>query len=548
LEQKDRSFAQRETEFKESNELLQVQLHNLQNQLTEERRVLQNHQRELQTARSETTALRERMQELESAGAEAEANAVAEIERFTEQYQLELASLRGDLHQKQLILDERQSKIRTLEEELNSEMRRIEAQLKEQQTLLDRGQLELRKKESEISALREEVSQSEYARKQTETFAATQAEQIRERVKLEVGVLDSQLKEKENALRVMAEGARELESAFDASTADLQTQLAEQQSLIESRETELTALRSQINGLVAQVRDLERTNANALEQQRAADSRVEQELHSQVTELQIQLTEKLAVLGTRNDEIQALESKITGLVKRISQTEVALQHAEASATSEIEQIRRQSQAELVARQAETERKAEALQQREAALYSAEQDRQLEINGLRAEVAEKHSLLQDRNEELLRVKAELDTFQERIAYLESLAKQAELESQQQAEQSGEQTGIELDKLWNELSQREQVLEERQVAVNDLEQNFQAQINSLRSELAEKQALLENPSKGFLLGEPTLTESQKEKLNRLEQLVETIKADNEQTLGSSRNRRWHFSLGRKRRWKS
>jgi hypothetical protein len=39
-----------------------------------------------------------------------------------------------------------------------------------------------------------------------------------------------------------------------------------------------------------------------------------------------------------------------------------------------------------------------------------------------------------------------------------------------------------------------------------------------------------------------------LNRLEQLVETIKADNEQTLASSRNRRWHFSLGRKRRWKS
>jgi hypothetical protein len=93
-----------------------------------------------------------------------------------------------------------------------------------------------------------------------------------------------------------------------------------------------------------------------------------------------------------------------------------------------------------------------------------------------------------------------------------------------------------------------LEERQVAVNDLEQNFQAQINSLRSELAEKQALLENPSKDLLLGEPTLTEIQKEKLNRLEQLVETIKADNEQTLASSRNRRWHFSLGRKRRWKS
>jgi predicted AAA+ superfamily ATPase len=182
------------------------------------------------------------------------------------------------------------------------------------------------------------------------------------------------------------------------------------------------------------------------------------------------------------------------------------------------------------------------------LYSAEQNHQLEINGLRTEVAEKHSLLQSRNDELLRVKTELDAFQERIAYLEAAASQAELESIEKAEHVGEQTKIEVDKLCNELNQKEQVLEERQVAVNDLEQNFQARISSLRSELAEKQALLESPHKGFLPEEPTLTEIQKEKLNRLEQLVESIKADNEQTLISSNNRRWRFSLGRKRRWKS
>jgi peptidoglycan hydrolase CwlO-like protein len=203
---------------------------------------------------------------------------------------------------------------------------------------------------------------------------------------------------------------------------------------------------------------------------------------------------------------------------------------------------------LAAWQAGSDRRAEALEQREAALKSAEQERQLEIDGLRAEIAEKHSLLQDRNDEILRVKAELETFQERIAYLEAAVKQAELESQQLAEPVREQNKIDLDKLWNELSQKGQTLEERQLAVNDLEQNFQTQINNLRNELAEKQALLENPSKGFVFGEATLTESQKEKLNRLEQLVETVKADNEQTLIASRNRKWHFSLGRKRRWKS
>ena len=76
-------------------------------------------------------------------------------------------------------------------------------------------------------------------------------------------------------LRSWPRGRADSESAFESRIADLQTQLAEQQSLIESRENEVTDLRSQINGLVAQVHDLERTNANALEQQRVAASRVE---------------------------------------------------------------------------------------------------------------------------------------------------------------------------------------------------------------------------------------------------------------------------------
>ena len=447
-----------------------------------------------------------------------------------------------------MVLDERQTTIRALEKKLKSETHRLEAQLAEKHTLLNRGHLELQEKRSEISALREEIAQSEFARRQTEMLAATQAEQIRERVKAEVGALDTQLKETESALKVLADRARESESVFNARIADLQRHLAEKQTLIEGQDIELTDFRSRISSLLAQVNDLERINTEALEQQRVAASRLEQDLRLQVTELQTQLAEKLIVLETRDDEIQALESKITGLVERIGQAEVARQQAEATATSEIEQIRRQSQAELAARQLENDQKAEALQQHEARWYSTEQNLRLEINGLRAEVAEKHSLLENRNDELLRVKTELDVLQERIADLESAVRQAGRESLNKPEHTGEHPTTAVDSLWEALGQKERVLEERQAAVNDLEQNFQAQIDSLRSELAEKEALLENPNKGFLLGEPTLTESQKERLNRLEQLVEAIKADNEQTLISPQNRRWRFSLGRKRRWKS
>src|SRR5215813_2773965 len=546
LQQKEALLAQREVAFRESSEDLRTQLLNLQNQLTEERAVLERQQREHQETASEMTVLRDRMHDLESAKAAAESKVSVELEFVREQYQTELTGLRAELDQRHLVLNERQTTIRALEEKLKSEVLRLDAQLAEKQILLSRSHLELQEKDSEVSGLREQITQSEFARRQTELLATTQAEQIRQQVKAVVGELDSQLKEKEDALKLAAARAHELESGFNARVDDLQMQLAEKQSLMEGRDIELNDLRSQINSLLAQVSDAERANAAALERPAEA-SRLVQEFRVQVTELQTQMAEKLTVLETRNGEIRALESKISELVERIDQAEIARKDAEATATGEIEQIRRQSQTELAARQAESEQKVEAFQQREAALLSAEQDLQLEINRLRAEVAEKHSLLEDRNDELLRVKTEIDALRERIADLESAVKQAEHESLIKPEHTGEHTRTAVESLWEALSQKERVLEERQAAVNDLEQNFQAEIDSLRSELAEKEALLENPNKGFLLGEPSLTDIQKEKLNRLEQLVETIKADNEQTL-ISQNRRWRFSLGRKRRWKS
>jgi chromosome segregation ATPase len=544
LEQKDSLSTQREAEFKESTEQLQAQLSDLQSQRTEERAALENQTRELHSAQSEITALRDQIVELESAKVAADKNASAGIDRLREQYQLELASLRAELEQRKLALEERQRTIHGLEEKLNSEIHQLEAKLTEKQRLLECGDQELHEHRSEITSLREELARSEFARRQTELLARTQAEQIRESVKAEIGAMDDQLREKENALKSLADRGRELESRID----DLRRQLAQKDSFIENQDIEVTDLRNQAGDLLTQITQLERAHGEALEQQRVTAGQVEQNLRVQVHELQDQLMEKLTLLETRNKEVQALESKVTELVDRIDRAEVSLEQARATAANEIEQIHQQSQEELTARQVEIEQKIAGLQDREAALYAAENNFKDEINALRTEVAEKRFLLENRNDQLLRVKIEVDTLQDRIGYLESAARQAALESLRTDAPAEEQSRSELDRFWQELSQKEQVLEERQAAVNDLEQGFKAQINNLRSELAEKEALLENPSTGFLLGEPTLTESQKEKLNRLEQLVETIKADNEQTLISPHNRKWRFSLSRKRRWKS
>jgi chromosome segregation ATPase len=230
-----------------------------------------------------------------------------------------------------LVLDERQTTIRALEKKLKSETHRLEAQLAEKHTLLNRGDLELQEKRSEISALREEIARSEFARRQTEMLAATQAEQIRERVKAEVGALDSQLKETESTLKVLADRARESESVFNARIADLQRHLAEKQTLIEGQDIELTDFRSRISSLLAQVNDLERINTEALEQQRVADTRLEQDLRLQVTELQTQLAEKLRLEPATVFKPLSQDHRAG---RRIDQAE-SLSRAEATATSEM---------------------------------------------------------------------------------------------------------------------------------------------------------------------------------------------------------------------
>jgi chromosome segregation ATPase len=541
LEQKDASFAQRDTEFRESTERLNTQLQILQTKLTQEHGVIADQKRELGNARSEIAALRNRLEELESSKASAEKTVQLTIERLRKDYRLELTALRADLDKQQLALAERQTTIRALEQELQGERQRLEAQVAEQQTLLHRGDAESQEQKLKISVLQEEIARSEFARGQTELLAAAQAKQIQEQVKLEVGALDAQLAEKEATVKALTDRARELESVFSAKIDDLHRQLSDKQLLLENRDNEMTELRTQINDLLEQIGRLERANGKALEQHRIAASDLKQRLHFQLNELQSQLADKHAALAARNGEIQLLELQV-------SQSELAVKQAETKAAGEIAQIGRQSESQLESLHAEIDWKLEDLQRREAAVYATEQNLRAEINALRAEVAEKRSLLESRNDELLQVKVEMDALQERIIYLESAATAAQLQATNTGETIADQDRAELEKLWNEVGQTELMLEQRQTAVNDQEGDVQAQINELRTELTDKQALLENPSKGFLLGETTLSESQKEKLNRLEQLVETIKADNEQTLVSPHNRRWRFSLGRKRRWKS
>jgi chromosome segregation ATPase len=540
--QKDASLQQQETFARDMEARLNAELGDLQDRLAQERVAHEKQKCELDTASNEITALRDRARELEAV----EKAASVETQRISARYETEIGNLRAVIEQREQALDERHATTRAVEDRLNGEIHRLEVQLVEAKTSLDRSGAELAENRLEISGLREQVAQLDLARKQTETLSAAQAE-LRERVKTEIGALDAQLAHKEAALKIMENRALELEAAFNSRVDELNVQIAEKQLLIKSRDTETTDLRQRIGNLVEQISHLERANGEIEEQHRVAAANLESSLRIQIDDLQSQVADTLAMLETRDGEIRRVRSEITELVSRLSQAEGAARKAETRAAGEIAQIRRRSQGELAALQMETEQKVELLQKRQAAVDATEHELQVEIANLRTEVKEKHGLLQSRNDELVRTKTEMDALQERITQLESESSEA-AERFHRPESISQENKNEAGSISEELARKERVLEDRQAAVNDSEEGFRAKIESLRSELAEKQALLESPTRGFLLGEPTLNESQKEKLSRLEQLVEAIKADNEQMLPLPHSRRWRFSLGRKRRWKS
>jgi chromosome segregation ATPase len=533
IERKESSLQDNQAAARAAEERLHEQLRDVESRLAEQRGEDKKREQSLRNATSEIAALRKQISQLESAKAAAEKNASLDMQRSAEQYQTELAGLRAAMEQTTLAMEESRKTTRALEEKLTDDTRRLEAQLVEKQILLDQSIAELQGNRSELSALHEQLSQLELARKQSEMFAAAQAEQMRERVKAEVGTLDAQLAEKDKALQTLENRSRNVEAGLAAKLDEMQAQLAERQLLIDGRDRETADLRAQIAALREQMGRLEHDNRQALEQQWAASSGLEQDLFDRIEKLQTQLEEKSTTVDAREGEIRNLQSEIKRLAEQLGQAETAANEAQVKAASDTELLRVQSQAELAALQTELDRQVQRLQKREAIVYSTEQSLQVEINNLRTEIKEKHGLLQSRNDELLRVKSDMDTLQERIVYLESAAREAE------RERGSQPAGIELDR-------EEQILDTRQAAVNGMEQGVRSQIEKLGNESAEKQTLLDNPSPNFVFGDSTITESQRAKLRRLEQLVENVKADNEQSLGSH-NRRWRFSLSRKRRWK-
>jgi chromosome segregation ATPase len=316
----------------------------------------------------------------------------------------------------------------------------------------------------------------------------------------------------------------------------------------ESEAREISQAKSSLESDLANLRDeLKHKSAAAMKQQSDIDDLATRH-RSQVEQLEANLSEIQRSSEERRREIDQAQAQISLLQGRVEELQAALQQAELSANSRTEQLRQEYQARVDTLSREIAANAAQLGDRARMTADIEQALRSEIDRLIGEAQERNQILQNRNDELVRVKTELDSLSERFTQLESHAIQAESNASGDAEHMRTEYQAQLALLQAELSQKEWALEERQAIIAGIEQEHRMQIEALRQQLAEKEPTAAPAEGAFVMGDPNLTEAQREKLHKLDDMVKAIHSEDDVNYPAPSARRWQTGFGWKRRWRS
>ena len=250
----------------------------------------------------------------------------------------------------------------------------------------------------------------------------------------------------------------------------------------------------------------------------------------------------------RRREVDQAQAQIALLHSRVEEQQSALQQTELVANNRTEQLRQEYAARVDALSRELGEHSARLQDRASANSDIERTLRSEIDRLIGEAQERNQILQNRNDELVRVKNDLDSLAERFNQLESNAIQAESSASGEAESMRTEFQAQLALLQAELSQKEWALEERQAIVAGLEQEHRQQLEALRQQLTGKEHPAAPAGDAFVMGDPNLTEAQREKLHKLDEMVKAIRSGDDNSFPAPSGRRWQSGFAWKRRWRS
>src|SRR5262245_1013590 len=223
----------------------------------------------------------------------------------------------------------------------------------------------------------------------------------------------------ESLLREELKRITELLQTKDSSITELENGLAGKQQLLRRRSEELDGYKSKVDSLIEQLTDLRlaKERADNILRQELKKMKLRQSKESLITELEKSLTATQELLQSRSAESEALKSKINTLTEQLTDLRLAKERTESILQKEL-------------------KKTELLQAKDPG--GAEQESALSetVRALENELGEKQGILQTRTRELKAAKSKVNTLRERLAATGWANKQTEDVLQQQLKQKTE----------------------------------------------------------------------------------------------------------------
>jgi chromosome segregation ATPase len=352
LRKEQQSLLAKDDALKELEKNLTAKVRALSVQLNEKQEILQGRSTELETLKTDVNVLTKQLADAASAKERAEKALQQELKKKTE------------------LLQSKDAAFKELRENSTASIYALENQLNDKDKVL-------RERDKELDTLRVQLTQTGVAKNQAESSLA-----------------DSLRKEKQ-ALQAKDAGLKELEKNLRGKLHVLETQLSEKQELLQNRNTELDALRSEVNILTGRLTDATtaRERAEQVLQQdlkkkaellQSKDATFKEELtnlNTKFQDLQNQLSGKDAALKDRNAELDALKAQLTKMGSSKKEFEDLLRQ-ELSKAKDVLEAKNSTVKELEERLDKTGKALEHQRREQETLLSS---RDRELATLRSEV-------------------------------------------------------------------------------------------------------------------------------------------------------------------
>ncbi|HVO91454.1 MAG TPA: hypothetical protein VMT22_01355 [Terriglobales bacterium] len=449
---------------------------------------------------------------------QAQVSAAHNAARAREQHLTELATLHRALAEKEQAAISRQNTASANEKALAEQIDQLQLRVTDQQSLLAVKENQRRQADAEITSLHQRISELELAREQSDVAALSSAQACRD---LE-SALDALRLELENDRRDFQHQqrlAQDLHQHARQQLEDLENQLVERQICVASTSNDLQRAKDEITRLnqrvaelqaerqeltEAAVREVEQARRSFeaelsglqsalaerdhhLQQSQHALSEIERSVTVEVQTLRHQFEQNHELLDLRERELRDALAHAAALQQRLGDLESAHKQAAIEAI-ESERLRGALQSEIASLQHEVAVRERALTERQEAVTAVELALHGRIQGLQQELARSRNAVETREHELAQAHTEVESLRERMARVESSAKD-EIAARHAVESARDKLETDLANLMGRLAEREAALSAEAARFHANQEQSAGEITELRGQVQEQRRLLD-----------------------------------------------------------